>query len=77
VVVEAPLEMVAASIPRTMGRLEPIDGSRTLLVGSTRNTASYAEQLAMLPAPFRVEAGEEVRAALADLADRLSAAARR
>lgn len=77
VVVEAPLDRVAASIPRTMGRLEALDPARTLLVGSTRNPTSYAEQLAMLPAAFRVEAGEEVRAALADLADRLTAAARR
>lgn len=77
VAVEAPVDRVAASIPRTMGRLEPIGPTRTRLVGSTRNPVSYAEQLAMLPAPFRVEAGEEVRAALADLADRLSAAARR
>ena len=76
VVVEAPLAQVAAAIPRTMGRLEAVDAATTRLVGSTRNVTGYAEQLAMLPAPFRLEEGEEVRAALAALGDRLSAAAR-
>jgi predicted DNA-binding transcriptional regulator YafY len=77
VTVDAPLERVAAAIPRTMGRLTAVDATTTRLVGSTRNVRSYAEQLAMLPAPFRVEEGEEVRAALAALGARLSAAAER
>ena len=45
VLVDAPLARVAAAIPRTMGRLEEVDAETTRLVGSTRNTASYAEQL--------------------------------
>jgi predicted DNA-binding transcriptional regulator YafY len=77
VTVDAPLERVAAAIPRTMGRLEAVDATTTRLLGSTRNVVSYAEQLAMLPAPFRVDQGEEVRAALAALGARLSAAATR
>jgi predicted DNA-binding transcriptional regulator YafY len=77
VVVDAPLARVAAAIPRTMGRLEAVDATTTRLVGSTRNVTSYAQQLAMLPAPFRLDGCEEVRAALATLGDRLSAAARR
>ncbi|HYF72925.1 MAG TPA: hypothetical protein VD864_08890 [Nocardioides sp.] len=76
-VVDAPLAVVAASIPRTMGRLEEVDSSTTRLVGSTRNVRMYAEQLVMLPGAFRIEEGEEVRAALAEVAERLSAAARR
>lgn len=76
VVVNAPLERVLPTIPRTMGRLEAIDDRTTRLVGSTRNATSYAEQLAMLPAPFRVEEGEEVRAALDVLGERLTLAAR-
>jgi predicted DNA-binding transcriptional regulator YafY len=74
VVVEAPLDQVRAAVPRTMGRLEAVDEHTTRLVGSTRNVRSYAEQLAMLPGPFRVEEGEEVRAALAELAARLTTA---
>jgi predicted DNA-binding transcriptional regulator YafY len=77
VLVEAPLERVLPAIPRTLGRLEAVDARTTRLVGSTRNPAAYAEQLAMLPAPFRVEAGEEVRAALAALGRRLTRAAGR
>lgn len=75
VVVDAPLDRVAAAIPRTMGRLEAIDDGTTRLVGSTRNAPAYAIQLAMLPAAFRVEVGDEVREALARLAVRLTAAA--
>jgi predicted DNA-binding transcriptional regulator YafY len=75
VTVDAPLARVAAAIPRTMGRLEAIDAHTTRLVGSTRNVTSYAEQLAMLPGPFRIDEGDEVRVALGVLAARLSAAA--
>lgn len=75
VVVDAPREQVAAAVPRTMGRLEEVDTRTTRLVGSTRNVPAYAAQLAMLPAPFRVEVGDEVRAAVAELAARLTAAA--
>jgi predicted DNA-binding transcriptional regulator YafY len=75
VTVDAPLARVAASIPRTMGRLEAIDADTTRLVGSTRNVTSYAAQLAMLPGAFRIDEGDEVRAALGDLAARLGAAA--
>lgn len=74
VVVDAPLERVAAAIPRTMGRLVAVDETTTRLVGSTRNAPAYAIQLAMLPASFRVEVGDEVREALGRLATRLAAA---
>ena len=59
-----------------MGRLEEVDAHTTRLIGSTRNVTSYAQQLTMLPAGFRVEVGDEVRAALGVLAERLSEAAR-
>jgi predicted DNA-binding transcriptional regulator YafY len=74
VLVDAPLAQVRAAIPRTMGRLEAVDEHHTRLVGSARNVTSYAQGLATLPAPFRVVAGDEVRAALADLGARLTAA---
>jgi predicted DNA-binding transcriptional regulator YafY len=77
VLVDASVEQVRAAIPRTMGRLEAVDDQRTRLVGSTRNVTSYAQQLAGLPAPFRVVASEEVRAAVAALATRLAGAAAR
>jgi predicted DNA-binding transcriptional regulator YafY len=77
VTVDAPLDRVAAAVPRSIGRLEAVDATTTRLTGSTRNPAYYAEQLALLPGPFHVEEGEEVRAAVAALGERLSAAARR
>jgi len=76
VTIDAPLARVVAAIPRTMGRLEAVDDGTTRLIGSTRNVQSYAEQLAMLPGPFRVDVGDEVRDALGVLAERLTAAAR-
>ncbi|HEY0951869.1 WYL domain-containing protein [Nocardioides sp.] len=75
VLVEAPLARVAAAIPRTMGRLEAVDERTTRLVGSTRNVASYAQQLTLLPGAFRIEEGAEVHAALVALAERISTAA--
>jgi predicted DNA-binding transcriptional regulator YafY len=76
VVIDAPLAAVATAVPRTMGRLEAVDEHTTRLVGSTRNVTSYAQQLTMLPGAFRVEVGDEVRAAVGVLAERLSEAAR-
>lgn len=74
VVVDAPLALVQQRIPRTMGRLEPVDETTTRLVGSTSNPRSYAEDLARLPAAYRIVVGEEVRAATRALGDRLLAA---
>jgi predicted DNA-binding transcriptional regulator YafY len=75
VVVEAPLEKVRAAMPRGLGRLEAMDGDRTRLTGSTGNPVWYAEQLARLPAPFRVEEGPELREAVRALGRRFLDAA--
>ena len=73
VVIEAPLERIGW-LPRHLGRLEAVDESTTRLTGSTSNPASYAEGLALLPVPFRVVAGDEVREAVRELGRRLLAA---
>ncbi|MFI6498078.1 helix-turn-helix transcriptional regulator [Nonomuraea typhae] len=74
VVFDAPLAEVAPWIRPPMGRLEP-SGGGCVLVGSTRNPAMYAQEwLANVPLPFRVEGGPELRAAVAALAARLTAA---
>ncbi|WP_193605917.1 helix-turn-helix transcriptional regulator [Nocardioides dongkuii] len=73
VIVDAPLDRVAPCVPRTLGRLEPAGPDATRLVGSTDNPAWYAEQVAGLPAPFRVEGGPELRAAVEALGHRLLA----
>jgi predicted DNA-binding transcriptional regulator YafY len=74
VVFGAPMAEVAPWIPSPMGRLEP-SGEGCVLVGSTSNPAMYAQEwLASVPFAFRVEGGQELRAAVATLASRLAAA---
>lgn len=73
VVVEASVEDLSW-LPRTMGRLEALDDTTSRLVGSTSNLAGYAQDLARLPVAFRVVGDDDLRHAVAALADRLSAA---
>ncbi|MEI5673977.1 MULTISPECIES: helix-turn-helix transcriptional regulator [unclassified Nocardioides] len=75
VLVDAPVEDLRRCVPRTMGRLEPVDAATTRLVASTGNPVYFAEQLATLPAPFHVEGGPELRATVEALGRRLLAAA--
>lgn len=73
VVVHAPASQVAPWLRPTMGRLEPLDEERCLVVGSTSNPAMYAgEWLAGLPFETTVEGGPELRAAVAAVAARLA-----
>ncbi|GGY75829.1 transcriptional regulator [Streptomyces olivaceoviridis] len=75
VVFAAPRTEVAPWIQPPMGRLEP-SGDGCVLVGSTRNPAMYAQEwLARVPFAFRVEGGQELRAAVAELGARFTAAA--
>lgn len=75
VVVDAPYAEVAPWVRPVMGRLTALDDGRCLLEGSTSNPPMYAgEWLAGLPFRFRVEGGQELRAAVADVATRLAAA---
>lgn len=71
VLIDAPLSRVAPCVPRILGRLSERDASTTLLVGSTSNPTWYAEQLAAVPAAFRVVRCPELRAAVKDLGRRL------
>ena len=71
VLIEAPLGDVRW-VPRTMGRLEPVDERTTRLVGSTGNLPGYAADLAQLPVSFTVVGDEGLRAAVAVLTRRLS-----
>jgi predicted DNA-binding transcriptional regulator YafY len=76
VVFDAPLAAVAPWIRPPMGRLEPL-GDGCVLAGTTRNPQMYAQEwLAGVPFGFRVEGGDELRAAVAALAARLAAALR-
>lgn len=74
VVFDAPHDEVAPWIRPVMGRLEPAERG-CVLVGSTRNPAMYAQEwLAEVPLDFRVVGGPELRAAVARLASRFTAA---
>ena len=76
VVFDAPFADVAPWMRPPMGRLEPA-GETCVLIGSTSNPTMYAQEfLAVVPFTFRVEAGEELRAAVARVAQRFAAAVR-
>lgn len=74
VVIDAPVEQVSW-LPRSIGRLEPIDETSCRLTGSTSSPGWYAEVLAGLPVPFRIVQGPELRDAARELGHRLIAAA--
>jgi predicted DNA-binding transcriptional regulator YafY len=74
VVVEAAFDRVARILPRTVGRLEPAGEKSCRLVGSTSNPYWYAEQLAILPVPYRIVGGPELRHAVRLLGERTLAA---
>jgi predicted DNA-binding transcriptional regulator YafY len=74
VLFDAPLAKVAPWIRAPMGRLEA-SGDGCVLVGSTSNPAMYAQEwLASVPFAFRVDGGPELRAAVATVATRFTAA---
>jgi predicted DNA-binding transcriptional regulator YafY len=76
VIFDAPQDEAARYVRPPMGLLEPTgDGARCVLTGTTSNPAMYAgEWLAAIPIRFHVEGGPELRAAVADVAQRLTAA---
>lgn len=75
VVIDAPVDTVARCLPRALGLLEPLDARTTRLVGSTSNPVWYAEQLAVVPASYRIVRGPELQQAARVLGQRLLAAA--
>jgi predicted DNA-binding transcriptional regulator YafY len=74
-IIDGPIAAVAPCVPRTLGRLEPIDDRRTRLTGTTSNPYWYAEQLVALPAPYHIVGGPELRASARELAERMLVAA--
>jgi predicted DNA-binding transcriptional regulator YafY len=74
VVFDAPMSEVARWVRPPMGRLEP-SGDGCVLIGSTSNPTMYAQEwLANIPFAFRIDGGQELRAAMATLAVRFTAA---
>ncbi|MFI6814550.1 helix-turn-helix transcriptional regulator [Nonomuraea sp. NPDC050328] len=74
VLIHAPAALAARCLPRALGLLTDLSPQSCRLTGTTSNPAWYAEQLAVLPAPFRVAGCPELRAAVRELAERLLAA---
>jgi predicted DNA-binding transcriptional regulator YafY len=77
VVIDAPADAVARWLPRAIGRLDPLAAEATRLVASTSNPVWYAEQLAAIPAPYRIVRGPELQEAARALGRRLLAAGER
>ena len=74
VTIDAPVPEVAPWLPTHLGRLDALGDGSTRLVGSTSDPVMYAQGLALCRAPFRVIEGDEVRAAVLALAERLTEA---
>lgn len=74
VVIDASIDTLARCLPRVLGRLEPLDAQTTRLVGSTSNPMWYAEQLAVIPASYRIVKCPELQQAARVLGQRLLAA---
>lgn len=70
-----PVETAQRRVPRTLGRLLPVDEQSCLLRGSTDDPRWYAGQLAATELPFSVVSSDEVQAELRTLAQRLARAA--
>ncbi len=75
VIIDAPADVVARCVPRALGRLTATDAKTSCLAGSTSNPMWYAEQLAALPASYRIAAGPELKDAVRVVGRRLLAAA--
>jgi predicted DNA-binding transcriptional regulator YafY len=77
VVIDAPVDTVARCLPRAIGLLEPLDAETTRLVASTSNPVWYAEQLATIPASYRIVRCPELQQAARVLGQRLLSAGER
>jgi predicted DNA-binding transcriptional regulator YafY len=75
ILIDAPVDTVTRCLPRVLGLPEPLDAGTTRLVGSTSNPVWYAEQLAALPAPYRIVKCPQLQQAARVLGQRLLAAA--
>jgi predicted DNA-binding transcriptional regulator YafY len=74
ITVDAPVDAIRPYLPRVLGHLQPVDTGTTRLHGSTSNLAWYAEQLAGLPASFRIVQSPELAEAVEHVGRRLLAA---
>jgi len=71
IVIDAPVDAVARCLPRAIGTLQPLDDDTSRLVASTSNPTWYAEQLAVIPASYRIVKCPELQRAARTLGQRL------
>ena len=76
ILIDAAVDAVAPCVPRSLGRLEPLDAATTRLTGSTSNPTWYAEQLAAVPATYRIVDCPELQEAARVIGERLLVASR-
>lgn len=75
VIIDAAPDVVARCLPRTTGQLEQLDNGTTRLAGSTSNPVWYAQQLALIPASYRINRCPDLSRAARALGQRLITAA--
>jgi predicted DNA-binding transcriptional regulator YafY len=75
VTIDAPLAEVRPWLPRALGRLQPAGDTSCRLTGTTSNPWWYAQQLVLLPGPYRIVGGPELQHSARTLGERLRAAA--
>jgi predicted DNA-binding transcriptional regulator YafY len=75
VVIDAPIETVQRCLPRSLGRLQELAPDTTVLTGSTGNPWWYAEQLAAIPASYRIVGCVELQQTARVIGQRLLAGA--
>jgi hypothetical protein len=71
IVIDAPAESVVRCLPRAIGTPKPLDEHTCRLIASTSNPVWYAEQLAVIRAPYRIVRCPELREAARAIGQRL------
>ena len=75
VVIDATPELSARWIAPSLGQVVGLPDGRSVLTGTTSNPAWYAEQLAVIKAPFQILGSAELQVAARELGSRLAEAA--
>jgi predicted DNA-binding transcriptional regulator YafY len=74
VTIDVPFAEVRPWLSRALGHLEPVGDTTCRLTGTTSNPWWYAQQLLLLPGPYRIAGGPELRDCARALGERLCAA---
>jgi predicted DNA-binding transcriptional regulator YafY len=75
VVIDASTDIAARWVSPSIGQLRTLPDGRSLLIGTTSNLSWYAEQLALIRAPYRIIRSPELQNAATEIGRRLVDAA--